>query len=535
MRARTLPLLSLVAAAALACSAPPEKAPEPTVAIVAPPSSTEDDPLVVMTSHGPIRGAMEASGTRVWKGIPYAAPPTGALRFRPPAPAAPWTEPRTTTSYASECVQLDERGRVIGDEDCLYLNVWAPEASRAERLPVLFWIHGGDNVIGAASDPWYDGARLAERAKAIVVTINYRLGAFGWLAHPAFRGEDPHGATGNYGLHDAIAALTWVQKNITALGGDPSRVLVFGQSAGASNTCALVASPLARGLFSRAMMLSLSCHAVEDSGVESTNEVVTRRLGCTGASDVPACLRGKSASELARLPGASLQPTDEPADYYETVDGWALPEHPEMILAKGKHNPMPLVMGTTRDEYASILDLMLEEPVDTPDQYASVLEGWYGARIAARIVALYPFGRYRDGRAAMVDVVSDSLMHCPTRRAARAAAATQAAPVYRYWFAQAPTKGPSALHGAAHGVDVDYVFRFPAPSISVDPTPDDLRVSDELVSSIAALARDGSPEGASSIVWPRYDREREPLAVISATPTPPPTFDVARCALWDAL
>lgn len=534
MRARSA-LLSIAAATCIGCSSGPGISQvEPSPPAPSPPAKVAD-PLLVTTSEGPIFGAMGTNGTRSWKGIPYAAPPVGELRFRAPSAVSPWIEPLAATSYASACVQVDERRRVIGAEDCLYLNVWAPPASRGQGLPVLFWIHGGDNVIGAASDPWYDAEQLAERANAIVVTINYRLGAFGWLAHPAFRSENPHGATGNYGLHDSIAALQWVRRNIAQLGGDPERVLVFGQSAGASNTCALVASPLARGLFSRAMMLSLSCHAVAEEGVASTNDVVTRELGCAGAPDVAACLRSKSAAQLARLPGASLVPTDEPADYYETVDGWALPEHPELLLAKGKHNRMPMVVGTTRDEYASIIDLMLHEAVDTPARYANVLEGWYGARVAERILALYPFARYPDGRAAMVDIVSDSIMHCPTRRAALAAASSQAEPVYRYWFAQVPTRGPAAASGASHGVDVDYVFRFAAPSIGVDPTPEDLRVSDDVIASIAALARTGSPEGASSFAWPRYERGSEQLAVVSATPTAPPVFDPARCALWDAL
>lgn len=525
-------LLAALSCTVAACGAtvemtPPDREPAP----VTPPAP--DDPTLAVTAEGPLRGAELPSGTRVWKGIPYAAAPAGDLRFRLPAPVAPWTEERAAKAFGPACMQIDERRRAIGSEDCLTLNVWAPRTAKTAKLPVLFWIHGGDNVIGAASEPWYDATQLAERANAIVVTINYRVGAFGWLAHPAFARENEHNATGNYGLHDAIAALSWVQRNAAVFGGDASKVLVFGQSAGASNTCALVASPLARGLFSRAMMLSLSCHAISDPGVESTNEVAERKLGCAGATDVATCLRSKTAKEIANLPGASLVPTDEVADYYETVDGWALPEHPEVLLAKGKHTKMPMIMGTTKDEYESVIDLMLHQAVDTPEQYAGVLDAWYGSRTRSRVVGLYPFASFPNGRAAMVSIVSDSHMHCPTRRAARAASRTQTEPVYRYLFAQVPTKGPASVNGAAHGVDVDYVFRFAAPDIGIAPTPDDEKVADALIASIGRFAATGSPEGASTQAWPRYDAKSEPIAVIAATPTALPESVPARCDFWD--
>ena len=529
---------SLLAVVLAACGTSTETSPAvPTAEVPAPPAAA-NDPTLAVTAEGPLRGVEVASGTRTWKGIPYASPPIGDLRFRVPAEVAPWTDERPATAYASGCMQIDERRRAVGSEACLYLDVWSPPAAKTEKLPVLFWIHGGDNVIGAASEPWYEATQLAERANAVVVTINYRLGAFGWLAHPAFAGENAErvkgGATGNYGLHDAIAALSWVQRNISVFGGDASKVLVFGQSAGASNTCALVASPLARGLFSRAMMLSLACHVVGDHGVESTNEVVERKLGCAGAPDVAACFRSKTAKEIASVPGASLVPTEEVADYYETVDGWAVPEHPEATLAKGAHSKMPMILGTTKDEYASIIDLILHEAVDTEAQYASVLERWYGPRPSARILAKYPFASFIDGRAAMTAILSDSVMHCPTRRAARAAARSQSEPVYRYLFAQVPTKGPASVNGAAHGVDVDYVFRFPAPVVGIDPTSDDEKASDALIASIARFARDGSPENASAIAWPRYDAS-EPIAIVAATTTTPPITSADRCDLWDEL
>lgn len=247
----------------------------------------------------------------------------------------PWVGERDATAFGPGCVQREyPADKIIGNEDCLHLNVWVP-LHEGGALPVLFWLHGGDNVVGAAHEGFYDAKELAERAHAIVVTIDYRLGAFGLLAHPAFAKENEHASAGNYGVLDAIAALKWVNRNIAQFGGDGARVLVFGQSAGASNTCALIASPLAKGLFSRAMMMSVSCAAYAGALVESTNASAQNRLGCDGVADIAACLRSKSADMVAKLPGGSLFPAEDLADYYGTIDGWVLPEQPDAVIAKG--------------------------------------------------------------------------------------------------------------------------------------------------------------------------------------------------------
>jgi para-nitrobenzyl esterase len=483
-------LLFLLAAA---CSSPASSSPD---AEQPPAPETPPDPLVVTTKNGPVRGAPDGATTS-FKRIPFAAPPVGDLRFRPPAPAAPWTDVRDATAFSPQCVQVDYETRApIGKEDCLYLNVWSPSDRTGAPLPVLFWIHGGDNVIGSASEAYYEAHQLAEKAHVVVVTINYRLGAFGWLAHPAFANESPHQSSGNYGLLDQIAALEWTRDNIAAFGGDPSRVLVGGQSAGASNTCALVTSPLARGLFSRALMMSLACYVVEPAVVASTNDAVERALGCT-TGDIAACMRSKSAHDLALVPGASLLRTNEVADYYEVIDGWALPAAPESVLAQGRHMHVPMIVGTTRDEYSALLPLVVPYPPSTPEGYQAELEKMFGQEIATKVAAEYPLEKYGTPYNALSAVVSDEVMNCPSRRAARAATKTQSEPVYRYVFGQAPKSGPYAVYGAPHGIDVDFLFHT---FTAAPPTDEEAAVADTFIAFVGRFAATGSVDA----VWPAY-------------------------------
>ena len=266
------------------------------------------DPLVVATAHGSVRGAAGPNGGRVFQGIPFAASPTGELRWRPPQPTAPWSGVRDATAPASPCPQLPltllpDGGPVLpGDsnrtgstsEDCLYLNVWTPARTGGRSRPVLVWLHGGGNTYGAGSD--YNGAALAARG-VVVVTVNYRLGALGFLAHPALSDESAEHASGDYGLMDQQAALRWVRRNIGAFGGDRNRVTLGGQSAGSVDTCLHITSPTAKGLFHRAVQQSGSCVADDAltpltlAAAEKKGQSFAASVGCADPSRVPACLR----------------------------------------------------------------------------------------------------------------------------------------------------------------------------------------------------------------------------------------------------
>jgi para-nitrobenzyl esterase len=526
-------VLSLVLAACggESPSATPSADDAGTDAIVTPDSGTE--PGLVETSYGPVRGVC-TEGTCAFKGIPYAAPPVGELRWRPPEPAAAWTDPFGAQSYGPECMQVEyPSGQTIGSEDCLTLNVWAPEATPATPLPVLVWLHGGDNIIGSSSAEGglYDGRHLSEHVPAVVVTINYRLAAFGFLAHPAFEGENPEGASGNYGILDQIFALEWVRDNAARFGGDPERVMLFGQSAGASDTCAILASPLAAGLVSRAMMISLSCYIVPPVTIASTNAAAEQFLGCSGAADMAACLRSQSADKVARVPGASLSEAGQGSDYYTVVDGRVLTQHPEQAMASGAHAHVPIVLGTTRDEYAALVDLLVSPMPTTADEYTSTVHALFGSFYGDQIVALYPLSTYGTPRAALVASLSDYVMHCPTRRAANAAAAGQAEPVWRYVFAHPFTDPPLSEAGAVHGYDVPFYFgNFPwAP-----PADADVAFSETITPYLSRFVHTGDPNGDGAPAWPAWD-STEPYFSIEPGFGTGSAWRSTECDFWDPI
>src|SRR4051812_10040783 len=315
-------------------------------------------PPRVTIDTGTLEGAVDSStGVSVFRGIPYAAPPVGALRWRPPQAAASWNGVRSATQLGHNCVQhqpysdIDPFAAGVS-EDCLYLNVYTNSLdTRANPRPVLVWIHGGGFWAGFGGEERHNGARLAQKG-TVVVTLNYRLGAFGFLAHPALAGESPHHAAGNYGLLDQIAALEWVKRNIARFGGDPSRVTIFGESAGGMSVGSLVASPLAKGLFQRAILESGTGVAVGINTRDSARVVGFRyadALGVAGAGpDALAHLRALSADTILAA-SLHLGPQGSPM-FWPVVDGWVLPHPVDSALSLGAANIVPIIVGSNRDE-----------------------------------------------------------------------------------------------------------------------------------------------------------------------------------------
>lgn len=488
---------------------------------------------VFQTTHGPVQGVC-SGGTCAFKGIPYAATPVGELRWRPPEAPVAWTEPQPAFDYGAECAQIAyPSGELTGDEDCLTLNVWVPEAKPTQPLPVLVWLHGGDNIIGSSSaeQGLYDGRYLSEHVPAIVVTLNYRLAAFGFLAHPAFAGENPEGASGNYGILDQIFALQWVKENAASLGGDPERVMLFGQSAGASDTCAVLASPLAKGLISRAMMISLSCQVVSPTMISATNTAAEEYLGCDGAPDVASCLRGKSQVEVGNVPGASLAQATAGYDYYTVVDGRVLLDDPEAVLASGEGSDVPVILGTTRDEYVALVDLLVDPIPTTEAEYAASITAVYGAFYDDKILALYPLSSYPSPHAALAASLSDYIMHCPTGRATRALASGQSEPVWRYVFANPFATGALAEVGVAHGYDVPFYFH----NFTWAPPADaDRAFSEAVIPYLARFANTGNPNGNGAAAWPKWDAT-EPYLQLDPAFSSGTDWRGTECDFWDSV
>lgn len=516
---------------------PASPTPDPTpvsTADTGAPACTPADPAeegVAVTSNAAWRGAAIDGGWS-WRGIAYAAPPTGPLRWMPPEAPPCETEVQDATQPGAACPQWDaDRTAVVGDEDCLTLDVFAPED--AVGRPVLVFIHGGANQQGSTTQerlgaPLYDGGLLAQRTDSVVVTIQYRLGALGFLAHPDL--DDGTGGTGNHGLRDQIQALQWVRDEIASFGGDPERVLVFGESAGARNTCSLVASPLAAGLFDAALMQSGSCRQSSRSEREAEGAAWVAAGPCADAAEVASCLTGLPASAVIEA-----TPPDPITDiglvqesFGPTVDGVVLPLDPMEALETGAHNHVPLVFGANAEETG----LWLVAPIPDGQYQAAVLGAvgsTFGLQAAQQVLDLYPLEAFDSAQDALIAVTTDAQFVCPSRRMARAAAASQSEPVYRYFFDHRMS-GLLGLPGAAHGLELLYVFQR-MDAISYNARPADYAMEALLADHWSTLAATGAP----SAPWTAYDPVTDGTMVLSDDPGMQDGIRTARCDLWDTL
>jgi para-nitrobenzyl esterase len=384
----------------------------------------------------------DASGIRVFKGIPYAAPPVRELRWKAPQPVQAWEGVRSVSEWGPRCVQSSRLGDLDPlnkrmDEDCLYLNVWTPTQSRIESLPVMVWIHGGSNLNGAGSQPEFDGSRLATKG-VVVLTINYRVDVFGFLAHPELTKESGTRSSGNYGLLDQIAALKWVQKNIGAFGGDPSQVTVFGESAGAFNISLLMASPLTKGLFARAIGESGGALTPAPTFGPKPLEVgeqdgikFVQSLGATSVAE----LRAKPAEQI--LEGAIKNPITYG---FGVVDGYVVPEHPALTYAQGKQNDVPLLVGWNADE-GSYFAARVKLPVDA-QSYADRMRAQFKDK-ADKVLELYPPGSTaEDVKASFTALLGDEIIAYGGWAWSERAATSAKSPVYRYYFTRRPPGAP---------------------------------------------------------------------------------------------
>jgi len=489
----------------------------------------------VTVTQGVLQGVVEG-GAVAFRGIPYAAPPTGTRRWRPPEPPPRWSGVRSAEAYGAICPQPkmgNPRAPVVGEEDCLYLNVWTPAHRPAAPLPVMVFVHGGSNLWGGSSkdtgeDSRLDGRYLAEHGPAVVVTLNYRLGALGFLALAALSAESPDHVSGNYGLLDQIAALRWVHENVAAFGGDTSRVMLFGESAGAIDTSALLVSPLTRGLFSRALMQSGVLKGMDAEKAEASGAAFPDALGC-GAGDL-ACLRARPADELvAALPKAFGGGAGVTLPI--VLDDHVVPRRPIEAMRAGRHNHMPIVMGTNTDEYSDLIAFHApQNRLTSEDVLADELRRQF-PRHAAAVIAHYPTSSYPTPRAAYIAVWTDTAFTCPIRRALRALAQGQEEPVYRYVYAHVRERGPARFLGAGHAMEIPFVFHTFLPG---GPTSIELDFSDDIVTAWTRFAATGVP-GTAGGPWPRFRADSDPYVRLDVVSRVESGFRSAECDFWDTV
>jgi para-nitrobenzyl esterase len=469
------------------------------LAVIALPANCGAAAAVVLTTSGSISGLREG-GLSVYEGVPFAAAPVGELRWRPPEPVAPWTGTRTATTFAPACMQegVSMPGEVPPkvSEDCLFLNVWAPAKRAAERLPVIVWIYGGGYRNGSASMPLYWGDQLARKG-VIVVTIAYRLGPLGFLALPELRRESSHGSSGNYGLMDQIAALRWVQQNISAFGGDPGRVTIAGQSSGAMSVSILMASPQAKGLFQRAIG--------ESGGLFEPLQLAPSYLLVNAERDgekYAATLGVHSLEELRSLPATRLLGgADAGGVTHPVIEPYLLPMAPYAAFAAGRQNDVPVLIGSNAEEARALTDVTRVKAATFDDD----VQRSFGS-LPPAILAAYPHTTDEAARQARLDLERDLRFGWDMWAWARLQAATGHGAVYYYSFRQRPPFPSDSVYagwGASHFAELWYVFDH----LSQEPwrwSKADREVAETMSAYWTNFARTGDPNGKGLPAWPAF-------------------------------
>jgi para-nitrobenzyl esterase len=483
-------------------------------------------PLVVTTASGAVRG-IDTGAAHEWRGIPYAAPPVGPLRWRPPVPVTPWSGVRDATAFAPHCIQQDSATTTIGSEDCLYLNVFTPTAATSRsRLPVMVHLHGGGN-----SGFWpYEHASAFTGKGVIVVTLAYRLGVFGFVGHPALTIEG--GTSGEYGILDQVAALDWVQRNIVRFGGDPSNVTLFGESAGGFDATALVASPMARGLFARAAIQTESWWAFNAGGTiadaEAMGSALASTVGCAGSSDVATCLRAIPASNLVIALG--------PIDVSPWTGGEVLPASPKTLIA-AQAKTVPLLIGSNEEEGAFFFDQVFTGGPYGQDDYVRDTSALVAPDAGATVRRLYPIGGYDSALWASVAAFTDAVFNCPSRTLGR----ISRGPVFSYLYTHRYENNDflQSLR-AAHFMDDPILWH--DPSLLAGFGVSDYVYSageDQLAVRMASywtnFAKTGDPNGIGLPTWPAFDAQSQRAMTLDTVSGVTVGWHASECALFDSV
>lgn len=455
------------------------------------------------TANGIVEGTVEKSGILSFKGIPYAAPPVGDLRWKAPQPASNWDGVRKAASFGPRAMQPPIFGDMVFrsdgmSEDCLYLNVWTPAKKAAERFPVLVYFYGGGLVAGDGSEPRYDGENMARKG-IVTLTVNYRLGVFGFLSHPGLTAESPVHASGNYGFLDQAAALKWVWENIAAFGGDPERITIAGESAGSISVSALMASPLSRTLIAGAIGESGSLlgtlPAVPLSNGESTGKQFAESVNASSLADLRALPAEKILEAATKFGPFRISPV---------IDGYFLPESVYNIYAAGKQSHVPLLAGWNSEEsnYRGIL----ENQPPTKENFAKAVQRLYGEK-AAQVLETYQAATDAAVEQVAGDLASDRFIGFSTWKWIDQQAKTSTKPVYRYLYSR-PRPGAK---GAVHSAEIEYALGNLATNKVFAWTPDDYKVSAILQDYFANFIKKGNPNGKGLPEWPAIQGEDVPV------------------------
>ena len=467
----------------------------------------------VNTEAGPLEGVRRGD-VIIYKGVPFAAPPVGELRWRPPQPVKPWNAVRKADAFGPGCMQSSPPPTSPGrggtySEDCLYLNVWRPAEAKGP-LPVMVWFYGGGFSGGSAGWDLFDSSALA-RHGVMVVTFNYRLGALGFLAHPELTRDSGHHASGNYGLMDAIAALRWVKRNAAALGGDPGRVTVFGQSAGSMLINDLLVSPEARGLISGAIGESSAAMGPLDS--QAPSAIYSLAAMEKAGADYAAKLGAPSLAQLRRLPPEKFLPA--PPFTQPIVDGWIVPAAPHDAFAAGRQSDVPTLIGSNAQE-ANFPSIQPPAKVENLTGFMTSSFGPFGPRL----LKAYPFSTDEEAWRAKVDFLTDLGGRWQVWSWARLQARTGKAPVFYYQFEQPEPLKDEALAariGTPHGSEMLFVFqdeRLP----NWDWAPKDRALAEQMARYWTNFAKRGDPNGSGAPQWPRFTLQTPEVMLLKTDP-----------------
>jgi len=484
--------------------------------------------LQIKTANGVLEGITEASGVRSYKGVPFAQPPVGELRWKEPQAPKNWDGVRKADHFGPRAMQRNLFSDMIfrsdgRSEDCLYLNVWVPAKASKEKLPVLVYFYGGGFIAGDGSEGRYDGEAMAKKG-IIAITVNYRLGVFGFMAHPELTKESSNHSSGNYGLMDQHAALVWVQKNIAAFGGDSKKVTIAGESAGSMSVSAQVVSPLSKGLFAR---------AIGESGaiLGNLSPVPLTEAEQNGAK-FAAGIGATSLSALRNIPADKLLEISASERFSTNIDGYFLPKSPQAIFEAGEQMKVPLLAGwnSAEGDYRAILGK--EEP--TAENYKSALQKLYGDK-ANEIFQEYPATTADEVKQVATELASDRFIAFSTWKFTDLQSKTSDKPVYRYYYTRKRGE-PEKSSGAVHSAEIEYALGNLHYNKAYSWSAEDFKVSETMQNYFFNFIKSGNPNGAGLPTWPTFQsRTPHEVMVIDVNSKSMPEINPKRYLLLDEL